>query len=53
MENRDLGSPDTVVIHAGTNDLRRTVFWSLWLRRRRQTEVEWWAVAEYYRDDGS
>ncbi|XP_021927639.1 uncharacterized protein LOC110833640 [Zootermopsis nevadensis] len=23
MENRDLGSPDTVVIHVGTNDLRR------------------------------
>jgi hypothetical protein len=23
-ENRDLGSPDTVVIHVGTNDLRRT-----------------------------
>ena len=22
--NRDLGSPDTVVIHVGTNDLRRT-----------------------------
>jgi hypothetical protein len=22
MENRDLGSPDTVVIHVGTNDLR-------------------------------
>jgi lysophospholipase L1-like esterase len=24
MENRDLGSPDTAVIHVGTNDLRRT-----------------------------
>jgi lysophospholipase L1-like esterase len=24
MENRHLGSPDTVVIHVGTNDLRRT-----------------------------
>jgi hypothetical protein len=24
MENRDLGSPDTVVIRVGTNDLRRT-----------------------------
>lgn len=24
MENRELGSPDTVVIHVGTNDLRRT-----------------------------
>jgi hypothetical protein len=24
MENRDLGSPDTLVIHVGTNDLRRT-----------------------------
>jgi len=24
IENRDLGSPDTVVIHVGTNDLRRT-----------------------------
>jgi lysophospholipase L1-like esterase len=24
MENRDLGSPDTVVIDVGTNDLRRT-----------------------------
>jgi hypothetical protein len=24
MENKDLGSPDTVVIHVGTNDLRRT-----------------------------
>jgi len=24
MENRDLGSPETVVIHVGTNDLRRT-----------------------------
>jgi hypothetical protein len=24
MENRDLGSPGTVVIHVGTNDLRRT-----------------------------
>jgi hypothetical protein len=23
IENRDLGSPDTVVIHVGTNDLRR------------------------------
>jgi hypothetical protein len=25
MENRDLGSPDTVVIQVGSNDLRRTV----------------------------
>jgi hypothetical protein len=25
MENRDLGSPDTVIIHVGTNDLRRAV----------------------------
>jgi len=24
IENRDLGSPDTVVMHVGTNDLRRT-----------------------------
>lgn len=24
VENRDLGNPDTVVIHVGTNDLRRT-----------------------------
>jgi hypothetical protein len=24
MENRDLMSPDTVVIHVGTNDLGRT-----------------------------
>jgi hypothetical protein len=24
MKSRDLGSPDTVVIHVGTNDLRRT-----------------------------
>jgi hypothetical protein len=24
MENRDPGSPDTAVIHVGTNDLRRT-----------------------------
>jgi lysophospholipase L1-like esterase len=24
MENRDLGRPDTVVIHVGTNDLRRS-----------------------------
>jgi hypothetical protein len=24
IENRDLKSPDTVVIHVGTNDLRRT-----------------------------
>jgi hypothetical protein len=24
IENRDLGSPDTIVIHVGTNDLRRT-----------------------------
>ena len=24
IENRDLGSPDTVVIYVGTNDLRRT-----------------------------
>jgi hypothetical protein len=23
MENRELGNPDTVVIHVGTNDLRR------------------------------
>jgi hypothetical protein len=23
MGNRDMGSPDTVVIHVGTNDLRR------------------------------
>jgi hypothetical protein len=25
MENRDLGRPDTVIIHAGTNDVRRSV----------------------------
>ena len=25
LENRDLGSPDTIVIHGGTNDLKRTV----------------------------
>jgi hypothetical protein len=25
IENRDLGNPDTVVIHVGTNDLRRNV----------------------------
>jgi hypothetical protein len=24
IENRDLGNPDNVVIHVGTNDLRRT-----------------------------
>ena len=24
IENRDLGSPDTFVIHVGTDDLRRT-----------------------------
>jgi hypothetical protein len=24
IENRDLGKPDTVVIHVGTNNLRRT-----------------------------
>jgi hypothetical protein len=24
MDNRDLGSPENVVIHVGTNDLRRT-----------------------------
>jgi hypothetical protein len=24
MENRDLGNPDTVVIHVGTNGLRRS-----------------------------
>ena len=24
IENRDLGNPDTVLIHVGTNDLRRT-----------------------------
>ena len=24
IENRDLGNPDRVVIHVGTNDLRRT-----------------------------
>jgi hypothetical protein len=24
IENRDLGNPDTVVIHVGTKDLRRT-----------------------------
>jgi len=24
IENRDLGNPDTVFIHVGTNDLRRT-----------------------------
>jgi hypothetical protein len=24
MENRDQGSPDTVLIHVGTNDLRQT-----------------------------
>jgi len=24
MENRALGNPDTVLIHVGTNDLRRT-----------------------------
>ena len=25
MENRNLGSPDTVILHVGTNDLKRTV----------------------------
>lgn len=25
MENKDIRSPDTVVIHIGTNDLRRSV----------------------------
>ena len=25
LENRDLGTPDTVVIHVGTNDLKRSV----------------------------
>ena len=25
LENRDLGSPDTVLIHVGTNDLKRMV----------------------------
>ena len=24
IENRDLGNPDTIIIHVGTNDLRRT-----------------------------
>jgi len=24
IENRDLGNPDTLVIHVGTDDLRRT-----------------------------
>ena len=25
MDSRDLGTPDTVIIHAGTNDLKRVV----------------------------
>ena len=25
LDNRDLGTPDTVIIHVGTNDLKRSV----------------------------